>query len=563
MQRRQSAQIFLYFLILAMSIRVGGQDTSSENPPGRVGRISYLQGSVSFLRAGVDQWSEAALNFPVTTGDRLYTDKRSWAEIETGPFTGRLSSETDMTVTELNDQILQLGLDQGVVRLSIYDFPSGNVVEVDTPNVAITAQRPGRYRVETDPDGNRTRVIANRGSLQVSGTGFAQSVEEGQAFEFVGQNPPQAKSIPISAPDAFDVWVDGRDRHREASSSSKYVSAATPGYDDLDGTGHWDVVADYGPIWYPPVAPDWMPYRFGHWAWIDPWGWSWIEDESWGFCQFHFGRWVLIGANWGWLPGPLVPAPIYTPALVAFLGGPGFTIGIGAGLVGWFPLGPGEPFSPWYHYDAEYLRAVNITNIRNVTNITNITNINNVNYKYRTVAATAISARAFSSAQPVAHNVVKVRPEQLAKAQVIPHPPVNPTRSAVASGKPVKAPPVRPHPVVASVRARPGGPTADVKRAPPGTRGRDVPAQRTELPTRPEAPRWVTRRTPPPSPVPFADARRAMMAHPGRPLEPAQLGDVRARRPVRPMVDHEFPPHAAPIVRERPRGPVSPKPKPH
>jgi hypothetical protein len=41
------------------------EDRSGDNPPARVGRISYLKGDVSFLRADLDQWSQATINFPV------------------------------------------------------------------------------------------------------------------------------------------------------------------------------------------------------------------------------------------------------------------------------------------------------------------------------------------------------------------------------------------------------------------------------------------------------------------------------------------------------------------
>ena len=73
----------------------------------------------------------------------------------------------------------------------------------------------------------------------------------------------------------------------------------------------------------------------------------------------------------------MVVLPDYTSALVAFLAGPHFTMGVG--LVVWFPLAPGETFFPWYHYTNEYLVQVNITNVRNVTNITNITQIREIN----------------------------------------------------------------------------------------------------------------------------------------------------------------------------------------
>ncbi|HZW81282.1 MAG TPA: hypothetical protein VFF50_12485, partial [Candidatus Deferrimicrobiaceae bacterium] len=83
------------------------------------GRISYLKGNVSFLRAGLTQWSQAALNFTVTTGDRIYTAQNARAELEVGSYTVRMSYNTDLTITNLTDQMMQLGLNQGTIRVSV------------------------------------------------------------------------------------------------------------------------------------------------------------------------------------------------------------------------------------------------------------------------------------------------------------------------------------------------------------------------------------------------------------------------------------------------------------
>src|SRR5437016_10890996 len=96
----------------------GQENTDGDNPPSRVARISYLKGNVSFLRAGLDQWSQAALNFPVTTGDRLYTDSDSRAELEIGSLTVRIWERADLTVTNLTDRSAQFGLQQGTLRVS-------------------------------------------------------------------------------------------------------------------------------------------------------------------------------------------------------------------------------------------------------------------------------------------------------------------------------------------------------------------------------------------------------------------------------------------------------------
>ena len=49
------------------------------DPPGRVARLSYVQGAVSLQPAGVDDWAAAAINRPLTTGDKLWTDQDSRA----------------------------------------------------------------------------------------------------------------------------------------------------------------------------------------------------------------------------------------------------------------------------------------------------------------------------------------------------------------------------------------------------------------------------------------------------------------------------------------------------
>ncbi len=111
--------VCLMCMILA-ALSLAQENTAADNPRARVARISYLKGKVSFLPAGQDQWSEATRNFVVTTGDRLYADKEARAELEVGPYTVRLWEATDLTVTNLNDHIMQLGLEQGTIRVSVY-----------------------------------------------------------------------------------------------------------------------------------------------------------------------------------------------------------------------------------------------------------------------------------------------------------------------------------------------------------------------------------------------------------------------------------------------------------
>ena len=57
-----------------------GQQTAFIDPPGRVARMNLAEGPVSFAPAdtgGDPRWTPAALNRPLTTGDRLWTGQRA------------------------------------------------------------------------------------------------------------------------------------------------------------------------------------------------------------------------------------------------------------------------------------------------------------------------------------------------------------------------------------------------------------------------------------------------------------------------------------------------------
>jgi hypothetical protein len=458
------------------------QNDISGDPPNRVARISVIQGNVSLEPNGVNDFSQAEINYPLTSGDRVYVDNTSLGELQTAGLAVRLGNGADVTLSSLTDNIAQFGLAQGSVRVRTRSLASFNgsqaTVEVDTPNGAILVDQPGDVRVDSYPQDDTTVVTVSSGAVEVTGQNLDQQLGPNQSLRLSGSNPVYAEQVQLLPPDGLDQFDQQREQRRERSYAYRYVSPEMIGAADLDDYGDWQQANQdnqgYGAVWYPRDVPSgWTPYSNGHWAWVAPWGWTWVEAEPWGFAPFHYGRWANFGGRWGWVPGPPASAfggeirPIYSPALVAFVGGGGggLSVAIGA-IAAWFPLGPREVYQPWYHASPAYCNRVNVTNIYNTNvteihntyinrtvNVYNTTNVTNATYVNRSVATVVVPQRAFASGQSIAKvQRVQITPQvrsQLAAAPILPHPLVTPATAIVAAKPPARAvPPVQARPVV-------------------------------------------------------------------------------------------------------------------
>ncbi|MFZ3214562.1 MAG: DUF6600 domain-containing protein [Candidatus Acidiferrales bacterium] len=531
-------------LLLAFPRPAAAQDQDSD-PPSRVARLDYIQGAVSFQPSGEQDWLEADVNRPLTTGDNLWSDQDSRGEVHIGATAIRLSSNTGISFLNLDDRTAQLQLAQGTIEVHLRNLEPGNAFEIDTPNLAFTLATSGEYVVQTNPDGNSTLIIVREGQGQVTAAGETYDLAAGQQYIFNGTDAVSYDAQAAPDFDDFENWCQAQDQRENASPSARYVSRDVDGYSDLDDSGEWQADADYGEVWYPSgVVTGWAPYRYGHWIWIGPWGWTWVESEPWGFAPFHYGRWISVRGAWGWVPGPLVVRPVYAPALVGFVGGGGgfsLAVGFGGGFSGvaWFPLGPRDVYIPGYRSSARYVQNINVTNTRviNVTQVNGAYNgylanrneaVNRMNYTYahNAAAVTAVSRDVFVGGRPVATATVRVTPDQLQNARVVEASPLAPTSASYvsANARVVRTKPPVPFsqkPVVA--RLSPPTMTSRSQRlvsaetapngAQPAARGNaftntETPARGNEqpAPARPAAPTLYTNDNLPHAPRPDSDA---------------------------------------------------------
>src|SRR3984893_130036 len=225
------------------------------DPPSRVARISFLDGTVSFQPGGEGDWGSAARNRPVTVGDKLWTDKASRAELQAGQASIHMGSMTALSFLNLDENIMQVRIAEGAINFRVRELREGDVYEVDTPNVAFTVKQAGAFRVDVSENGDATAITAIRGEGEVTANGQTYTVHPGDRAEFNGVDNPENKvSAAPPEPDDLDRWSEDRDLHEDNSASSRYVSPEVPGRGDLDDNGTWNEEPEYGHVWYPRVV---------------------------------------------------------------------------------------------------------------------------------------------------------------------------------------------------------------------------------------------------------------------------------------------------------------------
>ena len=454
-------------------------------------RLSFTDGEVSFWRAGAEDWTPARVNTPLAAGDELYTDANANLELQIGARGfARAGEKTQLGLTGLEPDFLQLRVTTGHVSLDLRSLKTGQTLELDTPNAAFTVERSGYYRVEVD--GETTTFTSRRGgrATVTPAAGDAFDVAASEQVVVIGTDAPQIESYAAPELDAWDRWNYARTDDQLDAVSARYVPSGVYGADDLDQHGDWRIVRSYGPVWVPRrVAMGWVPYSTGRWLYDPYYGWTWLDDAPWGWAPYHYGRWVHVSGYWGWCPGPLVVRPYYAPALVAFYGGGGFSVGVtlGTPYVGWVALGWGEPLVPWwgsspFRHHAHWAgwggpRVVNTVVVRHKTvykakeiNIHQNARVRDAIVKVdrdhfgRRSGKEVPFTRAKAGALSPLHGDVDVRPDR---------------SSLVAEARPGRRPPreVRERAVVATREPRrDAGPELEARRAPQRKQPRSEPA---------------------------------------------------------------------------------------
>jgi hypothetical protein len=370
--------------------RGGSEVNASPSMQPRAARLDRVDGSVGIARttdSEVQQldWAEAAVNTPITVGDRIYARDYAHASLAlTGHNFVRLNPATSLDVLALEDRRTQFALRSGSALFDVGALASDEVYEVATPCGAIDFKEPGLYQIGME--GSDAIISVLNGRAQIVGQEGSGYITRGQVFTLTGATAAEALASTL-APDTAGEIVDDYYRYRypkayngryrryddylanpayydpyRTSVSYQYLQSDIPGLYDLDDYGDWVNVGDYGHCWAPRVSSGWAPFRSGYWDVDDLWGPSWVSSEPWGWAPYHYGRWAYVNQRWFWVPTEVRTQPVYCPAPVAFIPF--------ADQIAWVPLGPGEVYVSRYYdnFQPRYLATADVVRVVTVQN---------------------------------------------------------------------------------------------------------------------------------------------------------------------------------------------------
>src|SRR5437763_2445343 len=106
-------------------------EPAAPDPPARVASLRYMDGSVSIQPQGTGDWVTGEINRPVTNADNIWADKNSRAELSVGSGIIRIGSESSLTVTDIDQNMVQLQLHQGALNLHVRRLFDNERYEVD------------------------------------------------------------------------------------------------------------------------------------------------------------------------------------------------------------------------------------------------------------------------------------------------------------------------------------------------------------------------------------------------------------------------------------------------
>jgi len=338
------------------------QDTKYTNES--VARVSFVDGKTFVQRASDLGFEEAALNMPVSEGDRIgTTDGRAEVHFGRGNYI-RLDSETKIDVLNLpkmGDESARIRVWSGSIYLVVGSLRKEKAIEIHSADSSFYVLDKGIYRVDVR-ENRETEIQVYEGLIEAAGEGGSTLLKASQRLVVAeGRFLSKPSTFIAVANDGFDKFNESRNAVAQKAAAKSYLPEELGDFEaELQEYGEWVYMPPYGNVWVPGGVDDnWRPYYDGRWTWLPLTGWTWWPYEPWGWSTFHYGRWHWgVGFGWYWIPtavwGPAWVSWWWDPyyyawAPLSYWGYPGIVMG-GAYY--------GNYYGPYYPYASAALTVI-------------------------------------------------------------------------------------------------------------------------------------------------------------------------------------------------------------
>lgn len=306
-----------------------------------IARLSFLEGKAFLQRASDLGYEDAAVNMPVTEGDRL-----SAADGRVEVYLGhanylRLDQNTKVDFLNLPKKgydRVRLRVWAGNVYLNVNGLDKEKDIEIHTGDVSVYVLEKGLYRLDIN-ENEGTEVMVFDGLVEAAGEDGSNMINAGQRAELAGGRfTTRPARFVAAADDAFGQWNESRDSLVRRTIADRHLTGDLGDFEsELDQYGSWSYLPPYGNVWLPRgMGIGWHPYFYGRWVWLPLCGWTWMSYDPWGWAPYHYGRWGWdIRLGWYW-----IPTSMWGPAWVWWWWADDY--------FGWAPLG-------WYGYPLVFL----------------------------------------------------------------------------------------------------------------------------------------------------------------------------------------------------------------
>lgn len=280
----------------------------------RAVRLSAVQGGVQVLDGSGVAFNQAQVNMPVVEGMKLVTaeDGRVEIQFEDGSV-ARVTPNSAITVSQLGHNadgstVTAITADAG---LTYYELNSrGGQYTVQFGQDQVVPVGSSIFRL--DMDNKPIELAVTHGGVHISDNeNLSVDVHTNQSIRFDAQNAAEYETVQGVSANSWDQWNSDRDQalaEMDDTATTARASAGNPNdpaWSDLDASGNWYDVPEYGEGWAPSgVGQDWDPYGAGSWGYYTGVGYTWISGYSWGWWPYRCGGWNWFdGFGWMWFPG--------------------------------------------------------------------------------------------------------------------------------------------------------------------------------------------------------------------------------------------------------------------